>query len=80
MEKFFSAFDLAKPEALVTRTLVDPTPRATRRRAKLFFRDDVEREDIFVDSEMLPKSLRKEQFVVTKSKATKKANTWKPDI
>lgn len=80
VHRFFSGFDPAQPEALKTGNAPDQIPHATRKRNRMFPRDDVEEANITVVPERLPKRSQKEQVLVPRSTVMKRANTSKPGM
>lgn len=67
----FSDFDSALLKALVIGKATDTTLCATRNRMRTVLGNEVEREDVILVQELLPKRSRKEQILVPRVTATK---------
>lgn len=56
----------------------DPSPSTTRKRARSFLRNNVDGKDVIVVPEVLPDRSRKEQVLLPRITAPKKASSLEP--
>lgn len=77
LQKLFSDSDPTQPEVLLVGKATDPIPRATGKHTKTFLREKVEEKDITVVPELLTERSGKEQVLVQRSAATRRANNLK---
>lgn len=78
VQKVFSDFDSAQPEAKVFGKAVDPAARTTQKRTRRISKHDVDEEELTVVLEVLLKRSRKDRVLLSWSTATKETNGPSP--